>query len=135
MSDDKLEELRKKKFESYMERQSMPKDIIHLDTAQDFNVLVQKYPEKVIILDFWAEWCGPCKTFAPVFERLQEEYSDKYIFGKVNVDKNSKLAQRFGISGIPTTLFVKNGDVIHKKVGATNYKGMQAVLQKISSKV
>lgn len=134
MSDDKLEELRKKKFESYMKMKSMPEGILHLNTAQAFDELVREYPNKIIILDFWAEWCGPCKSFAPVFKRLQEEYSNKYIFGKVNVDENREIARRFSITGIPTTLFVKNGKVIHKKVGAMNYRGMQTLLEKIDSR-
>ncbi|TFF98125.1 MAG: thioredoxin [Promethearchaeota archaeon] len=135
MSDEKLEELRNKKFESYMKMRSMPNDIIHLNTAQEFDNLVRKYPENVVVIDFWAEWCAPCKSFAPVFKRLQQEYSNEVIFSKVDVDENREIARRFGITGIPTTLFIKNGKVIHKKVGALNYHAMKTLLHKIKSKV
>ncbi len=135
MSDEELEELRRKKFESYMKMRSMPKKVLYLDTAQEFDRISNEFPDKLIIIDFWAEWCGPCMSFAPVFEKLQQEFSTEYVFAKVNVDKNGAIAQRYSISGIPTTLFMKNGRIIHKQVGAMNYNSMKTILRRIKTKL
>ncbi|MFX0057346.1 MAG: thioredoxin, partial [Candidatus Heimdallarchaeota archaeon] len=91
------------------------------------------YHDRVIIIDFWAIWCGPCLAFAPVFERLQQENSQDFIFVKVNVDENPSIAQKYRITGIPTTLFIKNEKVIHKIVGSVNYEYMQRIFQKLKS--
>jgi len=71
-----------------------------------------------VVVDMWAEWCGPCRMISPVIEELAERYSDKIIVGKVNVDEEPQLAQRFGVTGIPTLLFFKNGKLIDRSVGA-----------------
>ena len=72
--DEKLEVLRMKKAKTFLMQQSMPENIIELHNAEDFNKLLNDYPDKIIIIDFWAVWCGPCMFFAPVFKRLQEEF-------------------------------------------------------------
>ena len=133
MSDDDLEKIRMKKAELMMKLQKMPKEIIKVHSYEEFEKLVADYPENVLIFDFWAIWCGPCMTFAPVFEKLQQEYSDNFIFAKVNVDEIGSIAQRFGITGIPTTLFIKGGTVIQKVVGAMNYNSMKQILEKLNS--
>lgn len=74
--------------------------------------------DKLVVVDFWAEWCGPCRLIAPIIHELAEEYTDKVIFGKVDVDNNSTLAGQFGIRNIPTVLFIKGGKVVDKQVGA-----------------
>jgi thioredoxin 1 len=73
---------------------------------------------KVAVLDFWAEWCGPCKVIAPIIEELAEDYGDQAVIGKVNVDENSDISIKYGIRNIPTVLFLKNGEVKDKQVGA-----------------
>jgi thioredoxin len=135
MSDDnlELEEIRRKKFEEYMNIRSMPEHVLNLNTPGDFKEVKEKYPNRVIIIDFWAEWCAPCMSFAPVFERLQKEYSKDFIFAKVNVDTNPNLAQQYGITGIPTTLFLKNGKVLRKQVGLMNAQTMKTLLNKFKS--
>ena len=133
MSDDKLEEIRRKKFEAYMNIGTMPKNILELNAPEKFKQLLQQYPDKVIIIDFWATWCAPCMSFAPIFEQLHKEFSDYFIFTKVNVDTNPQLAQAYGITGIPTTLFLKNGNVLRKQVGAVNYQTMKTLLTKLKS--
>ncbi len=72
------------------------------------------------MIDFWAEWCGPCKMVSPVVEEISKEYEDKAVIGKVDVDSNPELASKFGIRNIPTILFVKNGEVVDKSVGAVS---------------
>lgn len=74
--------------------------------------------EKVSVLDFWAEWCGPCKVISPIIEELSQEYGSQAVIGKVNVDYNSGVAIKYGIRNIPTVLFLKAGEVVDKQVGA-----------------
>lgn len=74
--------------------------------------------DKVTLIDFWAEWCGPCRVVGPFVEELANEYEGKANIGKVNVDDNPGISAKFGIRNIPTILFVKNGEVVDKQVGA-----------------
>lgn len=85
--------------------------------SNNFNEVVLK-SDKLVVVDFWAEWCGPCRLITPIIHELAEEYTDKVVFGKVDVDSNSTLAGQFGIRNIPTVLFIKGGKVVDKQVGA-----------------
>ena len=70
------------------------------------------------MVDFWAEWCGPCRMIGPAVEELHTEYAERAVSGKVNVDHHSGVAAQFGVRSIPTILFIKNGEVVDKSVGA-----------------
>jgi thioredoxin 1 len=85
--------------------------------------------DKVAVLDFWADWCGPCKVIAPFIEELAKEYEGQAIIGKVNVDDNAGVAVKYGIRNIPTVLFIKNGEVIDKQVGAVAKKVLEDKLK------
>lgn len=74
--------------------------------------------DKLSVVDFWAEWCGPCRAIGPVIEELSKEYEGKVKVGKVNVDNNPKVSMDYGITSIPAILFLKNGVVVDKLVGA-----------------
>lgn len=73
--------------------------------------------EGVVVVDFWAEWCGPCRLVGPVIDSLSKEYDGKALIGKVNVDHHLKVSQRYNVRSIPTILFLKNGEVVDKHVG------------------
>jgi len=86
-------------------------------TDANFDEIVLK-SNKPVLLDFWAEWCGPCRMVGPFVEQIAEEFEGKAVVGKVDVDSNPGVAGRFGIRNIPTILFFKNGEVADKQVGA-----------------
>ena len=83
----------------------------------DFEAEVLKATGPVVV-DFWAEWCGPCRMVGPVVEELAKDYEGKAVVGKVNVDNNPQTAMKYGIRSIPTILFLKNGEVVDRSVGA-----------------
>ena len=89
---------------------------IHVTDAT-FENSVLKSPTPVIV-DFWAPWCGPCKMIAPTLEKIAKEYSGKVIVAKVNTDEDNQWMMKYGIQGIPTLLFVADGKIVHRQVGA-----------------
>lgn len=76
--------------------------------------------EGLTVIDFWAEWCGPCRMISPLIEELSVEYEGKALIGKVNVDQNQEISMKYGVRSIPTILFLKNGEIVDKQVGATS---------------
>jgi thioredoxin 1 len=85
--------------------------------------------EKLSVIDFWAEWCGPCRAISPVVEELAKEYDGKVNVGKVNVDHNPTLSINYGITSIPAILFIKGGKVVDKQIGAVPKSVLEKKIQ------
>jgi thioredoxin 1 len=105
-------------------------NIVNLTTA-NFEQEVLKAPQPVVV-DFWAEWCAPCKMIAPLLDELAQEYGEKVKITKVNIDQHQELAVRYRINSIPTLLFFKNGQVVDQVVGIKSKKDFKAKLDTVA---
>jgi thioredoxin 1 len=97
-------------------------------TDSNFEELVLK-SDKPVMVDFWAEWCGPCRMVGPVLEELAKEYDGKAVIGKLNVDENAQVSMKYGIRSIPTILFFKGGQLVDRSVGAVPKAQLASKLQ------
>ncbi len=84
--------------------------------------------DKLVVIDFWATWCGPCQRLTPIIEQLAEEYEGRAIIGKYNVDEGEDLTSQYGIRNIPVVLMLKGGEVVAKKVGAASKADLQKLI-------
>ena len=104
----------------------MSKNIIQLsDATFEQEVLKSTTP---VLVDYWAEWCGPCKMIAPLLDEIATEFAGKLVVAKLNIDNNTATPPRYGIRGIPTLMLFKNGEVAATKVGALNKSQLTAFL-------
>lgn len=99
---------------------------LEVNDANFDEVVLQS--DKPVLVDFWAEWCGPCRMIAPVVQELSQEYEGKVVVAKVDVDSNPGTAMKFGIRNIPTILFFKGGEIVDKHVGAAPKSTLAAKL-------
>ncbi len=121
------ERLAKELLRKLEEKRKMTGNIVHLSDS-NFDEFIQKSP--VVVVDFWAEWCMPCRMIAPIIEDLAKEYAGKVLFGKLNVDENPETAERFQVFSIPTLVIIKNGREIERIVGYTPKNRIEAVLKR-----
>jgi thioredoxin 1 len=121
--DEEIENINKKKMEAMMQKQNdlrasqaqSPGEPVVL-TDSTFSSEVSKH--QLVVVDFWAAWCGPCRMVAPIVEQLAKEYAGRVTFGKLNVDENPEISQKFGIQSIPTMIVFKNGKAVDGLIGA-----------------
>ncbi len=107
----------------------MSGDIVYVtDDSFEQDVLQSEIP---VLVDYWAEWCGPCKMIAPILEEVVNEYSGKLKIAKLNIDENSATPPKYGIRGIPTLMIFKDGDVEATKVGALSKSQLTAFIDSV----
>ncbi len=130
--DEELQRIREKKkqeLESRLQQgDPLPPVKVHIVDSANFQQMLADHP--LLVIDFWAEWCGPCRMVAPVIEALSEEMAGRVSFGKCNTDQNQKLAAGFGISAIPTIILFANGRIADTVVGAYPKDALRARIMK-----
>ena len=107
----------------------MSDSIINItDTSFEDDVLKS---DKPVIVDYWAEWCGPCKMIAPILNEIADEYNDKITVAKINIDENQETPQKYAVRGIPTLMIFKDGEVAGTKVGAMSKSQLSAFIDSV----
>jgi thioredoxin 1 len=132
--DHELAEIQRKKIAQMLQRtQEQSQPVQNLNgkpiTLTDACFSSEVAKQKLIVVDFWAPWCGPCRMVGPIIEQLAAEYAGKVAFGKINVDDNQMIPSKFGVQGIPTLIVFKNGEPVETLVGACSKSHIESKLK------
>ena len=125
MDNKELEKIKEEKIKKMLDQTKA--GVIKLTSSSFDNFL---NTDKPVLVDFWADWCMPCRMMTPIMEELAKAYDGKALFGKVNVDENSQISSRYGIMSIPHFLIFKNGTLVEKIVGAVGHDPLENALKK-----
>ena len=133
MSDDpEIEKIKQRKLEEMLKQQNQLKVEPRIIDLNNSNFEQTILAENLTLVDFWAEWCGPCKSMHPVFERLSKKYSN-VKFARVNVDSNQNISMKYAVQSIPTFIMFKSGQIIDKMMGAVGAPGIDMICKKHSN--
>jgi len=130
--DEELEKIKRKKLMELLGKKNenkpkLPNHPVKITDA-DFNQFISSYP--LVVVDFWAEWCAPCRIIAPIVENLAKTYAGKVVFGKLNVDENPTTAIKYRIAAIPTLVILKNGVEVERIVGVVPKNIIETTIKK-----
>ena len=133
MEDEELESIKKKQLEDLLKQQNINNilnetPVMEL-TSQNFNQEISN--NDLLLVDFWAEWCGPCKSMHPIFTRMAKKYK-QVRFARVNVDNAQDIAMKYGVQSIPTFIMFKNGEIANQMVGAVGEPGIHMICKKFT---
>ena len=98
-------------------------------TSENLKTLMDS--GKPLVVDFWAEWCGPCRTMSPIVDKLAAEYEGRVVIGKCDVEENDEITMKYGVRNIPTIVFLKGGEQVDKQVGACSKDALKAKIEKL----
>ena len=139
LSDDELEEIRRRKMQLMLERAQKPKvaepmanGIVNLLYDHNFWQTIQK--TKVAFVEFYGEWCNPCKVLAPIFSELAQDYKDKVYFAKIDIDRNRMTVAQFGVQSVPMVIVFKNGKVVGSLPGLRSYADYDRAINQVLGK-
>jgi thioredoxin 1 len=129
--DDEIIRIQEKRKQELINKMKPPVKVAVVTDVEETHFVEFIRTNQYAVIDFWAEWCGPCRRIAPIMEELSMEFSDKVAFGKCNTDKNQKLAREFNIDAIPAIMLYANGQLVDRIIGAYP---KEAIREKIISK-
>ena len=133
MSDDpEIEKIKQRKLEEMLKQLNQPKVEPGIIDLNDSNFDKTISSENLTLVDFWAEWCGPCKSMHPIFESMSKKFPN-VKFGRVNVDNNQNISMKYAVQSIPTFIMFKSGQIIDKMMGAVGAPGINMICEKHSS--
>jgi len=133
LSDDpEIEKIKQRKLEEMLKQLNQPKVEPGIIDLNDSNFDKTISSENLTLVDFWAEWCGPCKSMHPIFESMSKKFPN-VKFGRVNVDNNQNISMKYAVQSIPTFIMFKSGQIIDKMMGAVGAPGINMICKKHSS--